>query len=162
MTTKLEAIRALNDELRQNLTIGTAFITVGVAPSALKPSLASLKPSPCTMISATPTIHTRNTILGRLRSMARRYFSRSIISTRRSLLTRQTQLIRRSRSVSSPSCWLKSTEGRHSAARRHRFHVRLGRGDQITEFLICLRVGPNCQRHFDHDFCWPRKMASCR
>ena len=31
MTTKLEAIRALNDELRQNLTIGTAFITVGVA-----------------------------------------------------------------------------------------------------------------------------------
>jgi hypothetical protein len=31
MTTKLEAIRALNDELRQNLTIGTAFITAGVA-----------------------------------------------------------------------------------------------------------------------------------
>ena len=31
MTTKTKAIRALNDELRQNLTIGTAFITVGVA-----------------------------------------------------------------------------------------------------------------------------------
>jgi hypothetical protein len=31
MTTKLEAIRALNDELRQNLTIGAAFITAGVA-----------------------------------------------------------------------------------------------------------------------------------
>ena len=31
MTTKLEAIRALNDELRQNLTTGTAFITTGVA-----------------------------------------------------------------------------------------------------------------------------------
>jgi hypothetical protein len=31
MTTKLEAIRALNDELRQNLTIGTAFITAGIA-----------------------------------------------------------------------------------------------------------------------------------
>jgi hypothetical protein len=31
MTTKLEAIRALNDELRQNLTVGTAFITAGVA-----------------------------------------------------------------------------------------------------------------------------------
>jgi hypothetical protein len=31
MTTKLEAIRALNDELRQNLTVGTALITTGVA-----------------------------------------------------------------------------------------------------------------------------------
>jgi hypothetical protein len=31
MTTKLEAIRALNDELRRNLTVGTAFITAGVA-----------------------------------------------------------------------------------------------------------------------------------
>ena len=31
MTTKLEAIRALNDELRQNLTTGTAFMTAGVA-----------------------------------------------------------------------------------------------------------------------------------
>ena len=28
---KTEAIRALNDELRQNLTVGTAFITAGVA-----------------------------------------------------------------------------------------------------------------------------------
>ena len=31
MTTELEAIRALNDELRQNLTVGTALITAGVA-----------------------------------------------------------------------------------------------------------------------------------
>ena len=31
MTTKPEAIRTLNDELRQNLTVGTAFITAGVA-----------------------------------------------------------------------------------------------------------------------------------
>jgi hypothetical protein len=31
MTTKLEAIRTLNDELRQNLTTGTALITTGVA-----------------------------------------------------------------------------------------------------------------------------------
>ena len=31
MTTQTEAIRALNDELRQNLTIGTAFITAGIA-----------------------------------------------------------------------------------------------------------------------------------
>ena len=31
MTTKLEAIRALNDELRQNLSTGTAFLTTGVA-----------------------------------------------------------------------------------------------------------------------------------
>jgi Protein of unknown function (DUF3768) len=31
MIGKTEQIRALNDELRQNLTIGTAFITAGVA-----------------------------------------------------------------------------------------------------------------------------------
>ena len=31
MTTKTEAIRALNDELRQNLTSGTALITPGIA-----------------------------------------------------------------------------------------------------------------------------------
>ena len=31
MTIKTEAIRALNDELRQNLTTGTAFMTAGVA-----------------------------------------------------------------------------------------------------------------------------------
>jgi stage V sporulation protein SpoVS len=31
MTTKTETIRTLNDELRQNLTVGTALITVGVA-----------------------------------------------------------------------------------------------------------------------------------
>src|SRR6202040_2588536 len=31
MTTKTEAIRALNDELRQNLTTGTALLTAGVA-----------------------------------------------------------------------------------------------------------------------------------
>ena len=31
MTTKTEAIRTLNDELRQNLTTGTALITAGVA-----------------------------------------------------------------------------------------------------------------------------------
>jgi hypothetical protein len=30
MTTKTEAIRALNDELRQNLTTGTALMTAGV------------------------------------------------------------------------------------------------------------------------------------
>jgi hypothetical protein len=31
MTTKTETIRALNDELRQNFTVGAAFITAGVA-----------------------------------------------------------------------------------------------------------------------------------
>jgi hypothetical protein len=31
MNSKTEQIRALNDELRQNLAIGTAFITAGVA-----------------------------------------------------------------------------------------------------------------------------------
>jgi hypothetical protein len=32
MTTKTEAIRTLNDELRQNLSAGTALMTVGVRP----------------------------------------------------------------------------------------------------------------------------------
>jgi hypothetical protein len=99
MTTKTETIRALNDNLRQNLTVGTAFITAGVPPSELKPSPALSRPSPCTTISVTPTIHMKNTTLGRSRSMARRSFSRSIISIRRSFLTRLTQLIRRSPSV---------------------------------------------------------------
>jgi Protein of unknown function (DUF3768) len=31
MTTKTETIRALNDELRQNLTTGAAFLTAGIA-----------------------------------------------------------------------------------------------------------------------------------
>jgi hypothetical protein len=31
MTTKTEIMRALNDAMRQNLTVGTAFITAGVA-----------------------------------------------------------------------------------------------------------------------------------
>ena len=31
MTTKTKAIRALNDELRQNFTTGTAVMTAGVA-----------------------------------------------------------------------------------------------------------------------------------
>ena len=31
MTTKPEAIRTLNDELRQNLTTGTALLTAGIA-----------------------------------------------------------------------------------------------------------------------------------
>jgi Protein of unknown function (DUF3768) len=31
MTTKTETIRALNDELRRNLTVGTALITAGAA-----------------------------------------------------------------------------------------------------------------------------------
>lgn len=31
MTTKTEAIRVLNDDLRQNLSVGTALITTGVA-----------------------------------------------------------------------------------------------------------------------------------
>ena len=39
MTTKLEAIPALNDELRQNLTVGTAFLTAGVA--ALGPEVVA-------------------------------------------------------------------------------------------------------------------------
>ena len=122
MTTKPEAIRALNDELRQNLTIGTAFITPVSPPSAPKPLLASSKPSPSTTISATPMTHTKNTILVRSRSMARRSFSRSIISTTR-YFTRPTRLIRRSPSASSPSCWRRVlTAEKSTTASRGRHH----------------------------------------
>ena len=79
MISKTEQIRTLNDNLRQNLTVGTAFITPVSRPSALKPLLASSRPSPCTTISVTPTIHMKNTTLGRLTSTARRFFSRSIV-----------------------------------------------------------------------------------
>jgi Protein of unknown function (DUF3768) len=36
MISKTEQIRALNDELRQNLAVGTAFITAGVAALGAK------------------------------------------------------------------------------------------------------------------------------
>jgi hypothetical protein len=119
MISKTEQIRALNDELRQTLR-SVPPSSPPVSPlSALRPSHASLKPSPCTMISATRVTRTRNTTLGRLRSMVRRSFSRSIITIRGSPPTRPTQLIRRSPSASSPSCWPKSIEGRLLAVAPH-------------------------------------------
>ena len=41
MTTKTKAIRALNDELRQNFTTGTAVMTLALPPWAPKQSPAS-------------------------------------------------------------------------------------------------------------------------
>jgi hypothetical protein len=99
MTTKLEAIRALNDELRQNLTTGTAFLTTGVAALGAEAVARIVKTIAVYDDFCHAMIHTRNMTLGRSRSMARRSFSRSIISTRRSPLTRRTQLIRRSPSA---------------------------------------------------------------
>jgi hypothetical protein len=95
MTTKTETIRALNDELRQDLTVGTALITAGVAALGAEAVARMVKRSPCTTISVTPTTRTKNTTLGRSRSMARRSFSRSIITIKRSLFTRPTRLIGR-------------------------------------------------------------------
>ena len=95
MTTKLEAIRALNDELRQNLTVGTALITAGVAALGAEAVVHIVKTIGCTTISATPTTHTKSTTSARSRSMARRSFSRSIITIKRSLFTRPTRLIGR-------------------------------------------------------------------
>ena len=74
MTTKTKAIRALNDELRQNFTTGTAVMTAGVAALGPKPLRASSRQSPSTTISATPTTHTKSTTSARSKSMANDIF----------------------------------------------------------------------------------------
>jgi hypothetical protein len=108
MISKSEQIRALNDALRQNFHEGTANYDTRRRRPRRRSRRSHCQNDRLSMtISATPTTHTKNTTLDRLRSMARRYFSRSIISTRRLHLTRLTQLIRRSPSASLPSCWLR-------------------------------------------------------
>jgi hypothetical protein len=90
MTTKTETIRALNDGLRQNLTIGTALITAGVAALGAEAVARIVK----TIAVYDDFCHANDpyedTTLGRSRLMARQSSSRSIISTRPSLFTRPT------------------------------------------------------------------------
>jgi hypothetical protein len=74
MTTKTEAIRAINDELRQNLTAGTALIATGVAALGAEAVARIVKLSPCTMTSTTPATRTWNMTLVRSRSMAHAIF----------------------------------------------------------------------------------------
>ena len=83
MTTKTETIRALNDGLRQNLTIGTALITAGIAALGAEAVARIVK----TIAVYDDFCHANDPHeehdFGRSRSTARRYFSRLIISTRR-------------------------------------------------------------------------------
>ena len=70
------------------------------------------------------------------------YFSKPIITTSRSPVTRPTRLIRRSPSVSSPSCWPKSTDALH-AAPLHRPSLLSGRISGVRRRSpIIVRVRP--------------------
>ena len=117
MTTKTEAIRALNDDLRQNLSAGTALITPGIAALGAEAVARIVK----TIAVYDDFCHANDPYeehdfgsfdkaLAFPSSMARRSFSRSIITIKRSLFTRPTRLIRRSPSGSLRSCSPKSTE----------------------------------------------------
>jgi hypothetical protein len=79
MTTKTEVVRALNDQLRQNLTTGTALMTAGVAALGAEAVARIVKTIAVYDDFSTPMTHTKNTTLVHSRSMATQYFSRSII-----------------------------------------------------------------------------------
>ena len=95
MTTKTEAIRTLNDELRQNLSAGTALITAGVAALGAEAVARIVK----TIAVYDDFCHANDPYeehdLVRLRSVVTRYFLRSIILTNHAATTRQTRLIHR-------------------------------------------------------------------
>ena len=99
MTTKTEAIRTLNDELRQNLTTGTALITTGVA---------ALGPEAVARIVKTIAVyddfcHANDPYeehdFGSFEVDGQTIFFKIDYSTRPSLFTRPTRLIRRSPSA---------------------------------------------------------------
>ena len=61
MTTQTETIRALNDELRHNLTTGTAFLTPGVAALGAEAVARIVKTIAVYDDFSTPTIRSKNT-----------------------------------------------------------------------------------------------------
>ena len=94
MPTQTDRIRALNDGLRQNIT-EVALLSPLASPLSVKPPLtASLRRSLCLMISAMPTIRTKNMTLVRSRQKTKRSFSRSTITIVRSLAIPPTPPIR--------------------------------------------------------------------
>jgi hypothetical protein len=97
MTTKTKAVRALNDELRQNFTTGTAVMTAGVAALGAETLTRIVKT--IVTISATPTTHTRNMTSAYSKWMARQYSLRSIILISHASITRRIRPIRRSLSA---------------------------------------------------------------
>jgi Protein of unknown function (DUF3768) len=110
MTTQTEAIRALNDELRQNLTIGTAFITAGIAALGAEAVARIVK----TIAVYDEFCHANDPHeehdFGSFEVDGQTIFSRSIISIRRSPATRPILRIPQSPSASSQSCCQKSTD----------------------------------------------------
>ena len=109
-STQTERIRTLNDALRKNFGQGQAVMTTGIAALDPKQSRTSSRPSKSTTTFATPTIHTKNTILARSTPMATQSFLRSIISTRISAYHSPDPSTQPSPSASSPSCWPRNTK----------------------------------------------------
>jgi hypothetical protein len=107
MTTKTEAIRALNDELRQSLTTGTALMTAGVAALGAEAVARIFK---TIAVSATLMTHTKSMTLDRSKLTATSSFSRSIITISRARITHQIPPIHRSPSAWSRSCWRRNTD----------------------------------------------------
>ena len=82
MATKTEQIRALNDRLRQTFSEGTAVMTCGVAALGAEAVARIVKAIAVYDDFAAPTTLTKSTTSARSKPMARRSFSRSIITTR--------------------------------------------------------------------------------
>ena len=95
MTTKTKAIRALNDELRQNFTTGAAVMTAGVAALGAETVVRIVK----TIAVYDDFCHANDPYeehdFGSFRSTATRYFLRSIILITRVVITRRTPQTRR-------------------------------------------------------------------
>jgi hypothetical protein len=96
MTTKTNAIRALNDELRQNLSAGTAVITAGVAALGAEAVARIVKTIAVYDDFCHANDRMKSTISVRSKSMATRYFSRSTTTINRATITRQMRPIPRS------------------------------------------------------------------
>jgi hypothetical protein len=82
MTTKTKAIRALNDELRQNFATGTAVMTAGVAALSAETVMRIVKTIAVYDDFCHANDPTANMTLVRSKLTANDSFLKSIISTR--------------------------------------------------------------------------------
>ncbi len=99
MATKVEQIRALNDELRQYLPGGVAMITPGIAALGQPAVERIVKTISVYDDFVTRTIRMRSTISARLTQKVRAYFSKSITTTKHCSTTRPIRPIRTSQSA---------------------------------------------------------------